>query len=233
MKRFNWEKFIKATRSRKPIPFLQETIKGIKLPKGLALDIGCGAGVDAKYLAKNGFRVIAVDNNKNSVSQAKKSCKNLQVEIVRKDIREYKIRPDSHKLIVAWNVLSFLKKRSVLRIFYDIQRGLENRGVFVFSVFGNEDEWVKKFKLTSFSVNELKDILNGMSFIKLLEEKKRMKSALGELKFWHIIKVIAQKKIAIGKKLINKKVILSRNNGKIFSGFFLQQTSFISACLAF
>lgn len=40
---------------------LKYTLETYKIPKGAALDIGCGSGYDTAYLSKKGFNVIGID----------------------------------------------------------------------------------------------------------------------------------------------------------------------------
>ena len=44
-----------------PDPFLVEAIEAELVPRGRALDIGCGTGTNALWLASKGFDVVAVD----------------------------------------------------------------------------------------------------------------------------------------------------------------------------
>jgi SAM-dependent methyltransferase len=44
-----------------PSPALVELIDAGRLPRGRALDIGCGTGTDARYLASRGWEVLAED----------------------------------------------------------------------------------------------------------------------------------------------------------------------------
>jgi 2-polyprenyl-3-methyl-5-hydroxy-6-metoxy-1,4-benzoquinol methylase len=111
MHKLNWDKFIQATKSRKPVGFLMGAVEKIKSPNKLALDLGCGAGIDAKYLAENKFQVEAVDYNQDSIDQTKKLCEDLSVNVIKSNIIDYKIKPNNYQIIISWNTLPFLKKR--------------------------------------------------------------------------------------------------------------------------
>src|SRR3712207_9235087 len=56
----NWPQYYAATRDRPPRPLLVEALAHVETP-GAALDVGCGAGNDTRYLLSLGFRVTAVD----------------------------------------------------------------------------------------------------------------------------------------------------------------------------
>jgi|SRR3989338_2618568 len=195
MKHMNWRKFLEVTKQRKPTSFLVEVVEKAKVKNGLALDLGCGAGVDAKYLAENGFLVTAIDSDKNSISFVKSVCKGLPVKAAKRDIKSYKINSNSYNMIISWNALPFLKKRDFIKTLLKIQRGLKRKGFFVFSLFGPEDAWAKKKPGMSFlTIEELKQTMNEMDFFKIAEEKQKKPSATGKMKFWHLIQGIARRK---------------------------------------
>lgn len=192
---YAWDKFIEVTKNRKPVGFLLEVAEKLKSPKGLALDLGCGAGVDAKYLAENGFQVEAVDLDKNCLIQTEKICKGLPVAVIQKNIIDYEIKTNAYQIIISWNTLPFLKKEEAIKVLSGIQEGLIQGGFFVFGLFGPEDGWAKNHPEMSFgTVEELERLLSKMEFIKLLEERQRKPAATGEIKFWHQIQGIAKKK---------------------------------------
>ena len=195
MSNWNWNKFTQKTQTRQPIGFLIEAVRILGLSNGNALDLGCGAGIDARYLAENGFNVEAIDFNKESVEQTKKFCKGLSVSVNQKNVADYNIIPNAYQLIIAWNTLSFLTKDESRKILLNIQEGLIKDGIFVFSLFGQEDDWVKNHPEMSFwTIEELKNLLFNVNFIKLCEEKRIKPGATGQVKFWHLIRGIIQKK---------------------------------------
>ncbi len=163
MSNWKWDKFIQVTKNRQPINYLIEAVKILGFSRNFnrrALDIGCGAGIDAKYLAENKFEVEAIDLNRDSIKQAKKVCAELSVLVIRKNITNYKILPNVYHLIISWNTLSFLTKKDSHNVLIDIQEGLKKGGIFVFGLFGPEDDWAKNHKEMSFwSTDELKKLL--------------------------------------------------------------------------
>jgi SAM-dependent methyltransferase len=68
---------------RRPIPeYFQRFIEGPdRLPPGRALDIGCGTGADAVYLAKHGWRVTAVDLVGRALERAKARAARERVDV--------------------------------------------------------------------------------------------------------------------------------------------------------
>ena len=67
MKEIKWEDFYKITKDRPPWPLLVEAVDLLE-QREAALDLGCGAGRDTRFLLEQGFRVTAVDVDPHAVA---------------------------------------------------------------------------------------------------------------------------------------------------------------------
>ncbi len=65
----------------KPRKVLVELVEKGVIPKGKALDICCGAGTNALYLAKKGFQVTGIDISSKAVSYAKAKASKANMNI--------------------------------------------------------------------------------------------------------------------------------------------------------
>lgn len=54
-----------------PEPVLVQAVADSMLPSGRVLEIGCGTGTNARYLAEQGFEVVAVDVSPTAIEQAR------------------------------------------------------------------------------------------------------------------------------------------------------------------
>jgi SAM-dependent methyltransferase len=73
-----------------PHPELEELIEGPSaLPPGRAVDLGCGTGEVALYLASHGWDVTAVDNSPEAIKKAKEAAAEADVdaELIAGDVR--------------------------------------------------------------------------------------------------------------------------------------------------
>jgi 2-polyprenyl-3-methyl-5-hydroxy-6-metoxy-1,4-benzoquinol methylase len=113
----------------KPAQFLVENIE--LLPKGRALDVAMGAGMNAIYLAKMGFEVEGVDISPEAVSSALESAEKLGVAIKAQteDLEsDYRIERDAYDVIICFHYL----QRSLIP---QIKDGLRKRGMAVYETF--------------------------------------------------------------------------------------------------
>jgi len=73
----SWEDAYKTTPPwdiGRPQPAFVELVHAGELTKGLVLDIGCGTGQNALYLAENGFSVVGIDLSNRAIAAAKEKA---------------------------------------------------------------------------------------------------------------------------------------------------------------
>lgn len=130
----------------KPEKGLKEVLK--YTPKGIALDIGAGEGRNSIFLAKNGFKVEAIDKNKEVVKKLKKAAKKFHLKILAKvaDVRKFNFPSKKYSLVVAITVLDFLKKSEGEKIVQKIKKSLITQGIFYLILFSTKDPWFFKIK---------------------------------------------------------------------------------------
>lgn len=95
------------------------------------LDVGCGTGQTAAYLAFTyGANVIGIDNNKTMVEKAKQRMARggLPVKIVEGSIENIQLQDEQFDIILSESVLSFVNKQHALK---EIYRLLKNGGRFI------------------------------------------------------------------------------------------------------
>ncbi len=101
-----------------------------KISKGRALDIACGDGRNAIFLAKQGFQVTAVDYSDVAIGKAKKIAMESGVEIdfICADLGKYNICESSYDLIISFYYL----QKSLID---PMKRGLKEKGLIIFETY--------------------------------------------------------------------------------------------------
>ena len=109
-----------------PAPLVAKIVAS--LPPGDALDLACGAGRNALYLAERGWRVIAVDGSPVAVEMTRERAarRGLKIEtrIADLDRREFSIEPESFDLICD----SYYMQRD---LFPMMQAGVRHGGIVI------------------------------------------------------------------------------------------------------
>ena len=137
----------------------KEPDKGVKLilkykKSGNVLDLGCGEGRNALFLAKNGFGVTGVDISEEGIKKYEEIVKqnNLKVKGIIEDIRKFKFN-NKYDIIISNATLHFLKEKEVKDIIEKIKENTKKYGLNVISVFTEENP-DKNFPYL-FKINEL------------------------------------------------------------------------------
>ncbi|HUY54919.1 MAG TPA: class I SAM-dependent methyltransferase, partial [Candidatus Nanopelagicaceae bacterium] len=87
-----------------PDPLL--TALAERLPPGLALDLGCGPGRNAIWLAQRGWRVTGIDSSQVGLGQARDraAAAGVTLELVLADLHQYPVPDAAFDLIVVANL---------------------------------------------------------------------------------------------------------------------------------
>lgn len=85
-----------------PNRFVAEVL-GLRRPAGRALDLACGEGRNAIWLARQGWSVTGVDFSDVAIERARKlaSAEGVEVEWVRADLTGYEPAPEAFALVVV------------------------------------------------------------------------------------------------------------------------------------
>ncbi len=63
------------------LPDLVKLIESGRIAHGRAIDLGCGVGLEAVYLAENGFQVTGVDFSPTAIRRARRNARRAGVEV--------------------------------------------------------------------------------------------------------------------------------------------------------
>jgi SAM-dependent methyltransferase len=102
--------------------------------RGRALDLACGAGGNAVYLARLGFQVEGVDISLVGIQQAKKlaAAKGVRLDLWVADLANYPLPVNRYDLIVNINFL-------LRDLIQPIDRALKSGGLLIFQTYTRED----------------------------------------------------------------------------------------------
>ena len=145
------------------------TINIIKYKKtGNVLDLGCGEGRDAIFLAKKGFKVTAIDFSTTGIKNLLEKAKREKVKIITKieDIKKFSFNK-KYDAIISFSVLQFLKRNEVFNIIKKMKKNTKIRGLNIITAF-NEKNPNKNFPFL-FREGELKDMYKNWETIQYNE----------------------------------------------------------------
>jgi len=109
-----------------------------------ALEIACGMGRNAKFLAQQGFEVEALDISPLAI-ESLQNIPNIKAKEV--DFDDYVLKENAYDLIVC----TYFLKRD---LFPQIEKALKEDGIFIFETFMHHAENTKVPSNKSFLLNE-------------------------------------------------------------------------------
>ncbi len=190
MEEFKWEDFYKITKDRPPWPRLVQAISLLTQGRD-ALDLGCGAGRDTRYLLERGFVVTAVDSDPHVIGLLAEFPQD-HLRVVHSSFEAFRF--ETYDLINAHYSLPFMSQENFHLVFGRIKQALRAHGLFVGQFFGVHDEWnTPGNQMTFLSREQAEAELKGLRALEFQEEDIDSHVADGTPKHWHVFHIIAQK----------------------------------------
>ena len=117
---------------REPDECLVRWVEGGLVPAGKALDVGCGNGRNAIYLARRGFEVDAIDLSSTAVDWARETATNagLLVNLACQSVFDRAIAPASYDLVYDSGLFHHLLSNDRRHYVELVRRGLRPGGTF-------------------------------------------------------------------------------------------------------
>ncbi len=180
----------------KPSEYIEEFL--VLLPKNAKiLDVGCGVGVDAGFMASEGFEIIGIDLSKEMLNIARQ--KFPQINFRQQDIRRLDFPPDSFDGILASCSLIHIPKHDVPVLLEKFHQILKKDGAIYIALQGGKSEEIfidepfkpdEKLFLNIISFDEIKNLFvkHGFSIVKKYEREPKPKEELNYTKLYVIAK---------------------------------------------
>ena len=167
--RYSAEEYAYGT---KPNEFLEAYVS--RIPKGEVLSLAEGEGRNAVFLAKQGYKVTAVDSSVVGLNKARKLAEEsgVEVEFIHADLADFDLGEDSWDGIVSIFVPlpSSIRKQLHKRVEAALKRG----GVFL---------------IEAYTPNQLKHGTGGGNSADVMQTRESLSLELAGLKFKHLVEL--------------------------------------------
>ena len=121
-----------------PAPLLVQVAE--MLPPGRALDLACGPGRNARYLAQLGWQVTAVDSSAVAIAQLRRQAPTVDARLADLELGQFTIAPNTYDLVCDFYYLQ-------RDLFAAIREGVRPGGVFSGALHLFEEDRSRKFSL--------------------------------------------------------------------------------------
>jgi SAM-dependent methyltransferase len=199
-----WARYYEVTVER---PAWQTVVRAIELFRAedeartgaparerFAVDLGCGAGRDARELLRAGWRLLAVDREQaalNTLERVAEPATRARLRTLRADLVDVEI--PSCDLVNASLSLPFLAPRSFDATWQRVLAALRPGSRLSAMLFGDHDESASDPTLTCLPPDEIRARLPGFEIEHWLVKEEDTTTALGEPHHFHLIEVVARR----------------------------------------
>jgi len=197
------DEYYNATEHREPRDVLVRAATRVldRFEQGVAIDCGCGAGSDIRYLRSRGFEVFGFDLEAESIRRCETEFGNdTNVHLFQSSFTDFDY--PAANLLVADASLFFCPTAEFPEVWGKISRSLVPGGIFVGGFLGPRDTmaseqydsaafWPDVMTVTEHS---LKSILTEFEIVHWVEHELDGKTAQGEDHHWHIFAITIQKR---------------------------------------
>ena len=100
------------------------------------LDIGCGEGTDAVFLARNGYDVSAFDVSEHGLSKARElaECGGVKIDFFKADVRDFRLKKD-FDIIFSSGVFQYIPQEQRRNFIDSLKAHTSANGINVINVF--------------------------------------------------------------------------------------------------
>ena len=160
---------------------------------GRALDLGCGAGRDTRYLVAHGWQVTAVDQEADAIAHLA-DLPRANLRAAQSSLEDFDYEKEAYDLISAQFSLPFISRSRFDEAFSRIKAAIKPGGVFTGQFFGPHDTWnTPDSDMTFHTQEQVNDLLGDLRIVEASEVDRPGNTATGEMKHWHVFHIIAQK----------------------------------------
>jgi SAM-dependent methyltransferase len=186
----SWDEYFASTRDLPLHP--QYLALEPHLPtQGRVLELGCGVGTGARWLAARGLEVLAVDALLEAIAEAQSFPAPPNLTYACAYMQNLELPPSSYDVVVAGFCLFFLSPEDFEAFWPRLTESLVPGGLFLGQFLGPRDDWAADY--LTHSREDVEALLAGMEILQLEEAERDGKTSQGTAKHWHVFHVIARK----------------------------------------
>ncbi len=155
-----------------PNEFLAEHVR--LLPKGRILSLAEGEGRNAVYLARQGYKVTAVDSSRVGLDKARKLAEEnrVDIEFIHNDLEHFELGKEKWDGIVS--IFCHVPPKLRKALHGKIINGLKHQGVLI---------------LEAYTPDQLKHGTGGPPVVDLMMDADSLEQELNGLRFEHLVEV--------------------------------------------
>jgi SAM-dependent methyltransferase len=193
-----WVQYYQAVQGRPPRQLFLSALATFEAanfvaPGALAVDLGCGDGTETMALLAAGWQVLAVDQEPAAIATLLAKVPAPWTPRLQTKVAHFQdIALPEASFIYAGVSLPFCMPEDFPAVWAGIIRALRPGGCFAGHFFGDRDDWRVRTTMTFLTAAAVRQLLDGFHIGYFNEFEDDWATALGEMKHWHVIEVVAR-----------------------------------------
>ena len=185
----SWDEYFASTRDL-PLHPQYLTLEPYLPARGRVLELGCGVGTGARWLAARGLEVFAVDALPEAIAEAQTFPAPPNLAYACAYMQNLELPPATYDVVVAGFCLFFLPREDFASFWPRLTASLRPGGLFLGQFLGPRDSWAPDY--LTHSREEVEALFTGAEVLQIEEVERDGKTSQGTAKHWHVFHVIAQ-----------------------------------------
>lgn len=190
-----WTNYYQAQSGRPPRPLLLAAIDRFGATTGLqAIDLGCGEGTDTLALLRQGWRVLAIDEQPEAIARLTAQIPaDLRERLQTQTVAFEAVSLPPADLIYAGFSLPFCRPTHFAMLWDKVVSALPPGGRFAGQIFGDRDSWADDPNMTFSTITATEELLRPFGLESFTEIDEDGQAVTGP-KHWHYFEVIGRKR---------------------------------------
>jgi SAM-dependent methyltransferase len=192
----------RVTATRRPTALLTRAVE-LMGSRRRALDIGAGAGADARYLLQQGFHVTALDADSEAETYLRALPHQERLIVVIGRIEDF--LPGHYDLVYSWMSLFFLSRSQFRLVWQRATSSLQPGGIIALTSLGHSDPWRERPPDaregwvfidggTFLGADDVDELVQNLDVLELEHNTAQLRIGIdGHMERHHIVHLIARK----------------------------------------
>ena len=186
-----WANYYEYAAGRTVRPLFVETIGRWTEPPGIAIDLGCGDGTESHALLEAGWTVHAVDSSPDGIARTTYRCRDVADRLTTHLSRLEDFEPPAADLVYSGWTLPFCAPEHFEALWGRLRGALRPGGLLGVNLFGIRDDWASESGMTFRTVEQARDMAEGLTELTVIETEEDGQSFSGP-KHWHEIDIFGR-----------------------------------------
>jgi tellurite methyltransferase len=188
-----WTEYYDENEDRAPREMLLDVLDAFGPEENLAVDLGCGSGIDSLAMLERGWSVIAFDAEEEAIGRVRRRvppslAPRLRTLVSR--MEEVELPPAD--LVWAGFSLFFCHPHRFGEVWQRVRHAIRPGGRFGGELLGDRDTWAPKGDTSAFTIDEARALFAGFE-PERFEEEEEDGEACSEPKHWHVFHAVARR----------------------------------------